>query len=143
MAILTKGIRDADYFTYRILAVAERTATGRINCPALEFFREQAHLHRENLTRLQALLTDVARNGPHPGDQKFKRVTGTDGLFEFKVYQLRLFCFWDAGRVIICTTGVVKKQDRSDRVAIRTALEWKAAYLQAKEKGTLQHELGH
>lgn len=143
MAILTKGVRDADYFTHRILAVAERTATGRVNCPALEFFREQAQLHRENLTRLQALLTDVARYGPRTGDRKFKRVAGTDGLFEFKEYQLRLFCFWGEGRVIICTNGVVKKQDRSDRDVIKTALKWKSAYLQAKEQNTLRHEPGH
>lgn len=141
MAILTKDVRDEN-FAYRILALADKTPDGRLNCPVLDFFHEQAQLHRENLTRFGALLTDVARHGARPGDPRFKRVAGTDGLFEFKVYQLRVFCFWGEGREIICTNGFVKKQERSDRDAIKTAVKWKAAYLKAKAQGTLRHEYG-
>ena len=141
MAILTKDVRDEN-FAYRILAVADKTPDRRVNCPVLEFFHEQAQLHRDNLSKLEALLTDFARNGPRPSDPRFKRVAGTEGLFEFKAYQLRVFCFWGEGRQIICTNAVVKKQDRSNPDAIKTALAWKAAYLKAKAEGTIRHEYG-
>ncbi|MBV8215842.1 MAG: type II toxin-antitoxin system RelE/ParE family toxin, partial [Verrucomicrobia bacterium] len=51
---------------------------------------------------------------PPRNETKFKKVEGSNGIFEFKSYQMRLYCFFDGGDLIICTNGAVKKRDRSD-----------------------------
>lgn len=152
MAVLTKDIREGVYYdenrkphTYacRILAVANRSEDGTLQCPALEFLREQSHRNSNQLDRLTALLEYTARHGVRWIDTKFKRVEGTDGILEFKVFQLRLFCFWDGGDLIVCTSGCVKKKDRADPAVIETALSWRRAYFNAKNQNTLHHESGH
>jgi hypothetical protein len=152
MAVLTKNIREEVYYdedgkphtcVCRILAVANRSEDGKLHCPSLEFLREQSHKHSNHLNRLTALLDSTARYGVRWIDTKFKRVEGTDGLLEFKVFQLRLFCFRDGGDLIVCTSGCVKKKDRADPAVIETALNWKRAYFNAKNQNTLHHESGH
>jgi|ERR1700730_11470477 len=92
MPIVTKGVRDAYYYVVRIFAVGERTSNG-VSCPVLEFLREQSEIKPDQVANLTALLERTALNGPFTNETKFKKVEGSKGLFEFKSYQMRLYCF--------------------------------------------------
>ena len=120
MRIITRPVRVGDYcdankarhkFKCQIRAVAERLPDGNFSCPTLDFFHDQFILNPDHVARLSALLTTTAREGPIWIESKFKHVKGTDGLLEFKYFQLRLFCFQDGGDLIICTNGTIKKRE--------------------------------
>ena len=97
--------------------------------------------------RSKSLARSIARtngSGRSPRNEtKFKKVEGSNGIFEFKSYQMRLYCFFDGGDLIICTNGAVKKRDRSDPADIVRAEEWKRLYFEAKATNTLIHLHGH
>ena len=151
MPLVTKQIREGTYYEksirhhyqYRILAIGERTPEGKLLCPVLEFFEEQRAKDRDRLINLSALLELTARQGPPKNKTKFKRVEGSDGVFEFKEYQHRLLCFWDTGNTIVCTNGCVKKGDRLGRVVTEAAEQWKKRYFEAKKRNELKHEREH
>jgi len=143
MAVLTKQIREGAHYAYRILAVGKRTAEGKLECPVLDFFHEIARSRSDLTSRLTALLDYTAFHGPPRNPQKFKHLAGSEGIFEFKVFQVRLLCFWDTDRLIICTNGTIKKTNKSDPDVIRIAEEWRRAYVNAKNKGQLHHEPEH
>lgn len=142
MSIVTKGVRDADFYKIRILAVGRRTVDG-VSCPVLEFLREQFEVKPDEVSKLAALLEHTARNGPFANETKFKKVEGSNGIFEFKSYQMRLYCFFDSGNLIICTNGAVKKRDKADPADLARAEEWKNLYFAAKSDNTLTHIHGH
>jgi len=143
MGIVTKQVREGAHYAYRIFAVGKRTAEGKLDCPVLDFFRESSKVRPELTERLSALLDYTALRGPPRNPQKFKHLAGSEGIFEFKVFQLRLLCFWDTERLIICTNGTVKKDNKSDRDVIKVAEEWRRTYFNAKNRGYLHHEREH
>jgi hypothetical protein len=109
----------------------------------LDYLRE-IRASRPDLTdRLTALLDYTASNGPPRNPQKFKHLAGSEGIFEFKVFQVRLLCFWDTDRLIVCTNGTIKKTNKSDPHVIKVAEEWRRDYIEAKKGGQLQHEPEH
>lgn len=139
VALKTLIIRNGAQFTIRAIA---KPADGekRDKCPVLAFFEEQRKQHPEEFAELLALLNYSAKHGVPNNDTKFKHLTGTDGLFEFKTKGgLRLFCFWDEGSLIICTHGTVKKAKKADPAEIKRAEKFKRDYEVAKQKGELQH----
>ena len=112
----------------------------RDKCPTLAFFQKEAHEHPDDFAELKALLDFTARNGPPQNETKFKHLSGTDALFEFKTRGgLRLLCFLDGGSLIICTHGVLKKRQKADPDEIKYASRMKADYEKAKKKGEVIH----
>lgn len=89
----TLGICDGK----KIRAIAtEADGGGRDPCPTLKFFGEHRRSRGSEMAKLIALLSDISENGPPHDETKFKKLPGTDGLYEFKSPQgLRLLCFWD------------------------------------------------
>jgi|GEM_PF-1277340 len=142
MLIVTKPIRVQSYYDIRIVAVGAYNE-GKFNCPVIEFLVEQESEHPRMLERLAACLGSMARHGPFRNEKRFKALTGTDGIFEFKADQLRLFCFWDEGNLIVCTNGTVKKKQRTDPTVIGTARRWRDTYFEAKKDKSLIHESEH
>ncbi|MEO6789124.1 MAG: type II toxin-antitoxin system RelE/ParE family toxin [Chthoniobacteraceae bacterium] len=143
MPVVTKQLREAPFYRYRIIAVGERNADGRLHCPALEFFREAQTQHPDDLEKLSALLDFTAEEHPPKNEQKFKHLTGTDGIYEFKAGSLRLLCFWDSDYLIVCSSGTVKKSKKTPPGVIKTAEKWKTAYFTAKARNLLHHEPEH
>lgn len=147
MAVLTKQIREGDYYENsvkrpykcRILAVATR-AGGKLSCPVLDFFSQRAKEDYQSLVNLTALIESVARNGTPKNRTQFKKVEGSDAIFEFKEFQQRVLCFWDSDYTLICTNACVKKGDKLPRAVTKAAEAAKAAYMHAKKTNTLTHE---
>ena len=142
MSIVTRPIRDQSYYDIRIVAVGAYNE-GKYNCPAIEFLVGQDSEHPRMLERLTALLESTAKYRPLRNEQKFRALKNTDEIFEFKADQLRLFCFWDEGDLLVCTNGAVKKKQRTDPTVIRTAIHWKNSYFEAKRNKLLKHESEH
>jgi mRNA-degrading endonuclease RelE of RelBE toxin-antitoxin system len=130
----TLVIRDGDRLAIRAIA-REAADGGRDRCPTLQFFQE----NMETMAGLGALLSDTAENGPRHGDGKFKKLSGTDELYEFKSNDLRLLCFWDDGSLIICTHGFIKRTQKAPKSEIERGEKMKREYFDAKANGTLIH----
>lgn len=82
--------------------------------------------------KLLALLKRAADMGPmniHDGE-KFKKLEGT--IFEFKVFQIRMPCFYD-GRKIILTHGFKKKKDKTPPAEIQRAARIQKEYTSPEE----------
>jgi phage-related protein len=83
---------------------------------------------------------DKTENG-FKGDW-FKKMSGTDGLFEFRTLYneqyIRLFAFWDrTGKeetLIVCTHGIIKKTDKTPQKEIDLAERLKKEYFEDKGK---------
>ena len=75
-------------------------------------------LGREDQQKLTALLQRTAAEGPPINREKFKKLE--DDIFEFKSFQVRVFCTIRDQKIILIH-GVIKKKDRHDQEDIDKA----------------------
>lgn len=85
------------------------------------------------------LWRDTAEHGPPKNTEKFKKLTASDDIWEFKTTKLRVLCFRDNEDLIICTHGLVKKGQSTPKKEINLAEAQKAKYFEAKNQGNLHH----
>lgn len=91
-------------------------------CPVEQFLQT---LPREDVQKLDVLFQYLGDHGKIANREKFKKLEGTDGIFEFKSHQLRLLCFFtDDKRVIVCR-ALVKKRDRHNEADLDFAADCK------------------
>jgi phage-related protein len=69
--------------------------------------------------------------------QKFlKYLAGTDGLYEIRVTtsfkNIRIFCFFDEGKLIVLTNCFVKKTQKTPKKELRLAIKLKKEYYKNK-----------
>jgi hypothetical protein len=96
------------------------------SCPA-EVFLDA--LGPADAAKLMALFDLFVRRFPQPmSREKFKKIEGTAGLFEFKSFQIRLPCFFRPGGRLLLTHGLIKKADRLPPQEIARAHAIQAAY---------------
>jgi phage-related protein len=72
--------------------------------------------------------------------EKFlKHLEGTDGLFEIRIQVgsdiYRIFCCFDAGRVVILFNGFQKKSQKTPKDEINKAIRLKEEYFNEKRGG--------
>lgn len=87
--------------------------------PAAEFFHS---LTEADQAKLLALFRWFAEQWRISNREKFKKVEGSDGLFEFKSHQLRFIGAYGARAEFVVAHGLRKKQDRLPPEAQATAL---------------------
>ena len=67
----------------------------------------------------------------------FKHLEGTDGLYEIRVKVgsdiFRVFCCFDAGRIVILFNGFQKKSQKTPKKEIKKALDLKREYFDKKK----------
>ena len=67
-----------------------------------------------------------------------KHIEGTEGLYEIRVIFsgniFRVFCFFDAGNLIVLLSGFQKKTDKTPKKEINRAVKQMAEYYKEKEK---------
>lgn len=79
------------------------------SCPVEEFL---GGLKASDRRKIDVLFELMGTKGQIVNGEKFKKLEGSDGIFEFKSFQIRLLCFHAPnGRVVVCR-GVIKKKDR-------------------------------
>lgn len=86
--------------------------------PAEKFFDE---LDGENKAKMLRLFKQMGDQGKIRSPEKFKKIEGSDGLFEFKSHQVRMPCYFLPGRLLVLTHGLIKKGDKLPPAEIRRA----------------------
>ena len=96
------------------------------SCPAGDFLDSLSAPERRKMDVLFELMGD---RGQIFNREKFKKLAGSDGLFEFKSHQIRVPCIFGMGRTVVLLFGLRKKSDRYKRKEIERAEEYRQWYL--------------
>lgn len=106
-------------------------------CEAMDVIQQ---LEEQGGRGMLALLRDrVPRLGP-PKDNAALSSHVEDGIWEFRKGSVRLFWFYDEGKIVVGTNAYKKQGQRAPRRHIQSAKELRDAYLAAKRAGTLKIE---
>jgi phage-related protein len=89
------------------------------------------HLPLGSQQKFAALFVRMGDMGKIWNERKFKHLTGTDQIFEFKVEADRVLCFFFVGKRLILTHGFRKTGDKTPKEEIARA----EAYKRECEKG--------
>jgi phage-related protein len=117
---------------YTVYAVAKN----REHCELLEFLEGLGPTLQKDSDRMLALLGRVTREGPPRNTEITHQIKGK--LFEFIQGRLRVLWFYDEGRLIICTSGFVKKERKTPRSEIDHAIRLMDGYFKDKKKAQIQ-----
>jgi hypothetical protein len=105
------------------------------DCPTQDFLNELKQNNSPDFGRLVRYLS-WSSGGLLRNDEHFKAVG--EGIYEFRGRNgARLFCFLDAGALLLCTNGYVKKKQKLDPTELERAKKWRTDYLTAKRLKTL------
>lgn len=85
--------------------------------------------------KFAALFARMGETGKIWNERKFKHLTETDQIFEFKVEADRVLCFFFVGRRLILTHGFRKSGDKTPKREIDRAEAYKKDF-----GGRVQHE---
>jgi mRNA-degrading endonuclease RelE of RelBE toxin-antitoxin system len=99
-------------FTVAFAACSDGTS------PAEEFLDR---LDEQDQAKMLRLFKQLGDQGRISSPEKFKKIEGTDGLFEFKSHQVRMPCYFLPGRLLVITHGFLKKGDKLPPAEIRKA----------------------
>lgn len=107
----------------------------RGECTLLEFLNGLGADLEKDSDRILTLLERVAQQGPVRNDKISHKIEGD--IWEFIQGRLRVFYFYDEGRVVVCTHGLVKKTQKTPKGEITAANRVRVQYLAAKQRGDL------
>ncbi len=113
---LTRLVYAGDVLTIEFYVAPNGTA------PAEEWL-EQLSLPTQQ--KFAALFVRMGDTGKIWNESKFKHLTGTDQIFEFKVEADRILCFFFVGRRQILTHGFKKAGDKAPKREIDRAEAYK------------------
>jgi len=93
-----------------------------------EFFSAQKDKVKDKIIWTLTLIEEIER----VSENYLKHLEGTDGLYEIRIQLgndiFRIFCFFDAGKLIIITNGFQKKTQKTPKQEIEKALKIKQDY---------------
>lgn len=96
------------------------------SCPVEEFL---SGLNESDRRKLDVLFERLGESGKIFNREKFKKVENSEGIFEFKSFQIRILCFF-SNKVVYLAHWVVKKGDKLRPADVKTAEERRRWYLQ-------------
>ena len=86
-------------------------------------------------TKIQYVF-DLVRTEARVPEKFFKHLTDTDGLYEMRVEVsgsiYRIFCFFDAGKLVVVTSAFQKKTPATPKAELERAARLKRDYFQLK-----------
>jgi phage-related protein len=81
---------------------------------------------------------DLIRYEESIPEKFFKKLTGTNGIYEIRIIavfkNIRILCFFDAGKIIVLTNCFVKKKQKIPKNEIIIAEKLKEEYLAQKNR---------
>jgi|ERR1017187_2734161 hypothetical protein len=80
--------------------------------PGFEFYRDE--LTEKEQAQMLRLFNKMAEQGRIANKEQFKRIEGTDKLWEFKNFKIRMPCYFLPGNLVVITHGFRKYRDRID-----------------------------
>lgn len=102
-------------FTIKCLELADGS------CPAGDFLDALNDSERRKVNTLFELM---GTKGRISNREKFKKLEGSDKIFAFKSYQIRIPCFFAPGRVMLAF-GLRKKTDKYKRAEVQRAEDYR------------------
>jgi phage-related protein len=98
-----------------------------------EFFNRQRIKVKEKIS----WTIDLIENHERIPEIYLKHLEGTDGLYEIRVQigndEIRIFCFFDEGQLVILANGFYKKSQKTPKKEIEKALKIKNEYENEKK----------
>ena len=129
LLIVKKGNRE-------VLAIIEDGESE--TCPVMEFLSSQPKETIKSAKGFKALFERYAALGRQGlNTDLFHEVDKNEKILEFIKGRLRVFCFEDAGGIIILSHGALKKGQKVAPNEVNRAVSNKALYLAAKNSGQL------
>ncbi|MDY7093438.1 MAG: type II toxin-antitoxin system RelE/ParE family toxin [Acidobacteriota bacterium] len=119
---------------WRVLAMC----TERGDCPLLDFLTSLEGQLAKDGRRMLRLLARVASLGPPKNTEISHQLD--PGVWEFIQGRLRVLWFYDEGKLVLCSHGFVKKQQKTPRAELERAKTMRRRYLEAKRRGNLRVE---
>lgn len=95
-------------------------------CPVGDFLDQ---LDPSDRRKLDTLFEMLGNQGQIRNKQKFKKVEGSDKIFEFKSFQIRILCSF-SGRSVYLLHALVKKSDKLKKSDIKRAERVREEYLE-------------
>jgi len=112
------------------------TGRGPDHCELLGFLQGLGSNLQKDCDRMLALFEKVALTGP-PRNMEISHQL-KDKLFEFIQGRLRVLWFYDEGRIIICTSGFIKKGQKTPRNEMEHAIQIMNEYFEDKRRGEIK-----
>lgn len=104
------------------------------------FFADLKRRDRVECDKILALIAYVADCGTPRNEQKCRFFAG-EKLFELKTRGgVRVMAFWDDNRMIICTHGFLKKQQKTPRRELDRAVAARGEYFAARKRQEIRIE---
>jgi hypothetical protein len=97
------------------------------SCPSGSFLDSLDKKDRRKMDALFAMIGDL---GEIRNRERFKRLVGSDGIFAFKSYQIRIPCFFAPDGRVILAFGIIKKSDKWKPTEIQRAEEYRRWFVQ-------------
>jgi phage-related protein len=119
---------------YQILSICDARGKSYL----YEFFHALGANLEGDADRMLALLERVAAVGPPRNTDISHQIDGD--IYEFIQGRLRVLWFYDAGRVVVCCQGFVKKSRKTPATEIERARRLRSEYQMAKDSGQLNIE---
>lgn len=79
------------------------------SCPVGEFLDA---LDQGDRRKLDVLFERLGEHGKISNTEKFKKLAGSEKIFEFKSFQIRILCFFGRDRTVQLAHAVTKKRDK-------------------------------
>ncbi len=98
----------------------------------LDFYEKQTDKVKDKID----YVLDLIKNEERVPKKFLKHLSGTDGLYEIKVStvfsNIRIFCFFDEGRLVVLTNCFVKKTQKTPKKQLDLAIKLKNEYFTKK-----------
>lgn len=108
-------------FRGRVVTIASIVLADGSN-PAHEFLESLSEADRRKIDTLFERMGDTGRIDNR---EKFKKVEGSDGIFEFKSFQIRIPCCFGRGHNLYLLYGLIKKTDGLKDSEVRRAEDYR------------------
>ena len=100
----------------------------------LDFYSKQDLKVKEKID----FVLDLIRNVERVSIKFLKYLEGTDGLYEVRVLtnksNIRIFCFFDEGNLIILINGFIKKNNKTPKNELELGIRLKEEYFTEKSE---------
>ena len=106
--------------------------TGSGRCPVADYLTETLRIRKER-ARIMKAFEAVQANDVLPS-KIFKKLSGRSGLWEIRIDQYRVLCFYAPGDVLVFVSIFLKKSQKTPQPEIELAIQRKKAYESRPEK---------
>lgn len=111
-----------------------------------DYFRDFLRSLSPKIRQKVSNIFDIIETVEMVPSRHLRHIEGTDGLYEIRVQFgsdiLRVFCFFDTGKLVILLTGFIKKTQKTPKREIDRAVRLMKEYYKEKEEEICRQQHG-